>query len=205
MLDNRQEPAGINQNEELSVETEQVGEAVPTMNEIDSDMEIVSGVESAQLVPVSEAIRYRKRAQAAEKKAEQLAEQLRQNELAQQQAQEKQDRSRQEMELTKELVAAGAMDVEAALLLAQRRMKSSSSKNELSNRQVIEALRQERPYLFGGGVGEDFRLWSSPTAGVRSGGNSGGRFLSHLAERARSSGDRRDMQEYLRMRRSVRR
>jgi len=155
----------------------------------------------AQVVPVSEAIRYRKRAQAAEQQVEQLTTQLAELEQEHRAAKGQVDQMKQETELTQQLTQAGAKDLEAALLLAQRRLQDSNGEKPDGPR-VIEQLRKERPYLFGDGEDIDVGL-TRPTASVRTPSQTGMQTLSRLAERARTSGSRKDMQEYMRIRRSV--
>ena len=66
-------------------------------------------------------------------------------------------------------------------------------------------LRQERPELFDGG-GESLGLGlAGPTAGARAGFEGRGNKLGQVADQVRRSGSRRDMQAYLRLRRSVQR
>ena len=94
------------------------------MEGFDLDSQVSSdgeGVNSDKLVPVSEAIRYRKRAQIAEKKAAELQEQLRE-------AVEKKDvlagkvsEIKLEHDLADKLITAGAVDLEAAMLIAKSR------------------------------------------------------------------------------------
>jgi len=161
-----------------------------------------------QLVPVSEAIRYRKRAQAAEQQVQELRARSGQQEREQQEMAARLTAARREAELTREMMKAGAVDVEAGVLLAGRRLEArSEGDDERSIGEVISELRRERPWLFreagsdgGGGA-------AGPTAGVR-GRQAGGQAtlgrLGGLAQRAQESGTRRDMQEYLRLRRAVR-
>jgi len=157
----------------------------------------------AQVVPVSEAIRYRKRAQAAEQQVEQLATQLAELEQEHRAMKDQVDQMKQEAELTQQLTRAGVKDLEAALLLAQRRLQDGNGEKQDVPR-VLEKLRQERPYLFDGCEEIDVGL-TRPTASLRTQSQSGVQTLSRMAERARTTGSRKDMQEYMRIRRSVRR
>ena len=156
----------------------------------------------AQVVPVSEAIRYRKRAQAAEQQVEQLTTQLAELEQEHRAVKGQVDQMKQETELTQQLTQAGVKDLEAALLLAQRRLHDGNGEKQ-DVPCVIEQLRKERPYLFDAGEGIDVGL-TRPTASVRTHSQTGVQALSRLAERARTTGCRKDMQEYMRIRRSVR-
>ncbi|MBN1844788.1 MAG: phage scaffolding protein [Sedimentisphaerales bacterium] len=155
-----------------------------------------------QVVPVSEAIRYRKRAQASEQQVEQLTAQLQELRREHHQASEQINRMKQDAQLAEQLVRAGVKDLEAATLLAQKRLKAANGETP-DLRQVVEQLRTDRPYLFAGNEQADWS-WMTPTAGVRTTGQHGRQTLSKLAERARASGQRQDMHEYLRLRRSLR-
>lgn len=159
--------------------------------------------DSGQLVPVSEAIKYRKRAQMAEQQVEQLKQELSQRQQAQQDVQARLERIQQDSELTQALVRAGAIDIEAALLLVQKKMSSSEKEQDVNR--VIENLRRERPYLFFDAVTTTETPWADPTATVRGQNNGRANALARLAQQVRRSGNRKDMQEYLRMRRALRR
>jgi len=160
------------------------------------------GTNQEQMVPVSEAIKYRKRAQTAEQQVQQLTEKLQNSQQIQQDTQAQLNEKELENKLTQELVQAGVVDVEAALLLAQK--KAETRQDNHDTRGLIEVLRNERPYLFSHPVGEVSASLAVPTAGVRSSGG-GVNNLLRSAQRAQQSGSRRDMHEYLRMRRAVQR
>ena len=153
--------------------------------------------EEGKLVPVSESIRYRKRAQSAEKKVEVL-----EKELAEAQGQaddlgRKLNVSEQERMLSDKLLAAGAVDVEAGVLLAKSRIKDDGDIDG-----VVEQLRVEKGYLFAGDAGETLVV-SKKTATAKDrmvDASSGG--LERLAKKAVSSGNRVDLCEYLKQRRS---
>lgn len=158
--------------------------------------------EQEQLVPVTEAIKYRRRAQTAEQQIHDLSEQVKALEAERADSQNRMENVLLERDLTSQLVAAGARDVEVALLLAKEQAKNSDGQGlEISS--IVETLRNERPYLFCDRVEEVRQALAGPTAGVRSGRDAGVTSLTRLAEQARTSGNRIDMQEYLRQRRSV--
>ena len=114
--------------------------------------------------------------------------------------QEQLEEARRGKELLMELVQAGATDLEASLLVVQERAKEQEGATKDYRRMVAE-LRKEKPYLFRGEEGE---AQASPTAGVRGRTTGGATMLGRLAEQAARTGRRKDMQEYLRARRSVR-
>ena len=161
-------------------------------SQVSSDDE---GVNSDKLVPVSEAIRYRKRAQIAEKKAAELQEQLKE-------AVEKKDflagkvsEIKLEHDLADKLITAGAVDLEAAMLVAKSRMQGDE---QADADVVIEQLRKQKGYLFD----EMERVLApSKTAGVKERVSSGKKVLERAAKQAATSGNRADLQEYLRLRR----
>ena len=158
--------------------------------------------EHEQLVPVTEAIKYRRRAQTAEQQIQDLTDQVKALEAEQADSQKRMETALLKRDLTSQLVAVGARDVEAALLLAKEQMRKSEGQG-LETKNIIATLRSERPYLFCDTVEEVRQVLAGPTAGVQSGRGTGATNLKRLAEQARSSGNRIDMQEYLRQRRSV--
>ena len=160
--------------------------------------------EQGQMVPVSEAIKYRKRAQAAEQKVETLTQQVEQQQQDQAEVQAQIDEARWEVKLTQELAKAGVFDIEAAMLLMQKKMDRARGKGDDVKR-IIEALRNERPYLFSSGMDEVRGMLAGQTTGVQGQGQSGASRLTRAAQQAQASGSRKDMQEYLRLRRSIRR
>ena len=180
--------------QQLSVEQSR-GELEPSCESVED--------EAGRLVPVTEAIKYRKRAQAAEKQVAELNEQLTDQQQQRDDLQERLKHASQEMELTQQLVKAGAIDVEVATLLAKKQL-GKGERQPQDGKELVECLRRERPYLFAGGSQESGGL-AGPTAGVRSRGTTGSGNLSRTAQRAAQSGSAKDMQEYLRVRRSVRR
>ena len=184
-----------NQQELAAVQGESQDQLAAELREQDQD----------RLVPVTEAIRYRKRAQAAERQVEELAEQLRTSELAQGDMEQRVSESNLECELTRHLVKAGATDIEVALLLAKHELKAGDSDKPPEINALVGSLRREKPYLFGDSSEEAAPAVAAPTAGVRARKSAGASNLPRLAQRAAQSGSRKDIQEYLRMRRSVRR
>ena len=155
-----------------------------------------TGIETARLVPVNESIRYRRRAQSAEKKAEDLAEQLAQ--ANQQITQMSQDVSELKLErqLTHKLAAAGAADIETALLVAKARM---GDRADADLDQMVEQLKVEKGHLFSP-PGE--RTLSRKTAGARDRIGRMPTSLERAAKKAARTGNRADLQEYLKLRRN---
>lgn len=152
--------------------------------------------DSTRFVPVAESIRYRKRAQSAEKKLEVLAEQLAQAQTQTAQLSEQLNNVQGEQALLRQLAAAGAVDLETAMLIAKARMQGQSQADAAG---VIEQLKKEKQYLFGGaGAGAA----PAKTAGARDRLTSNETILERAAKKAATSGSRADLHEYLRLRRN---
>ena len=157
----------------------------------------LDGRDAAKLVPVAESIRHRKRAQNAEKKAETLTEEL--SEANRRIAQLSQDLGELQVEqtLARKLVAAGATDLEAAVLIAKARMESQTQADIDG---CIEQLRREKAYLFSAPAETSaFRK----TAGVKDRARQTQTALEQAAKRAARTGSRADLQQYLRLRRNL--
>ncbi|HUW18637.1 MAG TPA: hypothetical protein VMW16_04980 [Sedimentisphaerales bacterium] len=152
--------------------------------------------ENLKLVPVAESIRYRKRAQSAEKKAESLAEQLAEAKAKVSEMAEQLSSVEAEQELTRKLAAAGTVDVEAAVLIAKARMKG---RTEADLDGVIEQLRKEKQYLF---ASQQAASNAKKTAGVRDRMQNSQTILERAAKKAAMTGSRTDLQEYLKLRRN---
>ena len=156
-----------------------------------------SDSDNLKLVPVAESIRYRKRAQSAEKKAEALTEQLAQ---AKSQASEIAEQLRGiqvEQKLTRKLAAAGVVDLETAVLIAKARMEEDQVQADLDG--VIEQLKKEKQYLF---TNESRTVTATKTAGARDRMQNSQAILESAAKKAATTGNRTDLQEYLKLRRN---
>jgi len=175
------------------------------MSPIDTDEAILSETEAGQtnsegdnlrLVPVSESIRYRKRAQSAEKKVEALAQQLAEARTETAKMTEQLNNMQIEQKLTQKLAAAGAVDLETALLIAKARVGSDTQADADG---VIEQLKREKQYLFAGASGAST---SKKTAGAKDRVQNSQAILERAAKRAATTGNRTDLQEYLKLRRN---
>ena len=174
------------------------------MSSIDAEESILSEdtaeqakAESLKLVPVAESIRYRKRAQSAEKKAEVLAEELAQAKSQAAKTAEQLNDIELEQKLTCKLAAAGAVDLETAVLIAKARM-GGQEKADLDG--VVEQLRTEKQYLFGGNT-HKMMVMTQKTAAAKDGTQNSRVILEKAAKRAAATGNRTDLQEYLKLRR----
>jgi hypothetical protein len=152
--------------------------------------------DNLKLVPVSESIRYRKRAQSAEKKIESLAEQLAEAKAEAKDTAEQLKSIRVEQKLIGELTAAGAVDLETAVLIVKARMEGEAEA-DIDN--VIRQLRKEKQYLFTS-VGRS--VTATKTAGAKERMEGSQTVLERAAKKAATTGSRTDLQEYLKLRRN---
>lgn len=140
-------------------------------------------------VPVSEAIRYRRRAQAAEQQLETLQQQLAQASDELSEAREQMDQVERRRQIDEQLIQADTIDLEAARLLTEAAV-NQLDQAELA--EVIADLKRHKPYLFrqrasAGGMSPHLR--------------GGSEDVDHAAAAAAASGDRCDLLRYLRLRR----
>jgi hypothetical protein len=164
----------------------------------------------AKLVPVTESIKYRRRAQQAEGRLHELEQQLtdlraqlehRGEELAVAEAQ----RDEARVQLTaagnqhraeRLLAEAGVVDFEAAGLLLAKRMDLAGDLEDEAIRRGVEQLVLDKPFLV-----RPAAALPRATASVRSERPGSFAQLTRAAERAVQTGNRRDVAEYLRLRR----
>ena len=103
------------------------------------------------------------------------------------------EKVRFEKSLAVELTRAGVIDLDAAMKLAEKGEDVS---------QVVDSLKQSKPYLFDRKlVGE---IGGAITASVKVRKSVGLEKLVEAAESAKSTGSKRDLLEYLKLRRSLR-
>ncbi len=166
---------------------------------LSEDIKGASDSDNMKLVPVAESIRYRKRAQSAEKKVEDLTEQLAQAKSQVTEMSKRLSDIEAEQKLTHKLAAAGSVDLETAVMLAKARMEG---KTQADLDGVIEQLKKEKQYLFGEAQGT---VPTKKTAGVKEstyGGTNNQTALERAAKKAATTGNRTDLQEYLKLRRN---
>ena len=152
--------------------------------------------DNLKLVPVAESIRYRRRAQSAEKKAETLAEELAAAKAQAARMSEQLNSVQTEQKLMRKLAAAGALDLEAAVLIARTRIDGDQ---EADLDGVIGQLKKEKQYLFTGASGI---VTAKKTAGAKERVTNSQTVLDAAARRAATTGNRTDLQKYLRLRRN---
>jgi predicted nucleic acid-binding Zn-ribbon protein len=177
------------------------------MSRVDAEANVLSedkdrmddiSIDNVKLVPVAESIRYRKRAQIAEQKAEQLSEQLNAVRQEAQELTEKMEQLKSEQSLTRKLVTAGASDLETALLVA----KARAAKDGRDVDSLVEQLKIEKPHLFGSTKDDETGAAAPRTAVVKDRLTSGKSNLVKAASKAATTGSRVDLHEYLRLRRN---
>lgn len=163
-----------------------------------SDQQIMSD-DSEHLVPVAESIRYRKRAQAAEKQLETLNQQLKASQSQCQQLETKLNDTALDNQLVRKLAAANAIDLDTAALVVRQRIDET---HDADMDTVIEEIKTEKPYLFL--VKGDFvEPVCEKTRNARSRIDGGAAQLEKAAKKAAASGSRKDLHQYLKLRRSA--
>lgn len=146
-----------------------------------------------RLVPVTEAIRYRKRAQAAEQQLQEMRGQVKEMTGRLVEAQRAIDGLERRRQIDAFLADEEAMDLEVARLLTEVAVEMME---EPDIKLAVDDLKRQKPYLFRRRQAEA----ASMPANVRSGSQ---QTASHMAATAASSGDRRDLLRYLRLRRGA--
>jgi uncharacterized protein YhaN len=169
---------------------------IETQDILSEDTTSASDNDSIKLVPVAESIRYRKRAQSAEKKIEALTEQLSQAKTQTAELSEQLSDIQTEQKLMRQLAAAGAVDLETAVLIARTRMQE---KDDADVTGVIEQLKKEKQFLFTAGSPGPA---PTKTAGARDRVINSQTLLERAAKKAATTGSRTDLHEYLRLRRN---
>ncbi len=167
-----------------------------TETNLSEDTDYQNDGDNARLVPVTESIRYRRRAQSAEKKAESLAEELSAAKAQATSLSQQLNDLQVEQQLVRKLAAAGAVDLETAVLIAKTRIQGQD-KADVNG--VVEQLRKEKEYLFAGAVGA---VSARKTASAKERMQNSQTILERAAKKAATSGSRRDLQEYLKLRRN---
>ncbi len=168
-------------------------------------------LDEQKLVPVGESIKYRHRAQQAEGRVEEVEQQLKEmqsqldahgDQLAQAEAQRDEAASRlveTENRLTAErlMATAGLAETETAMLLLSKHVDLTQALDDGALTDAVEELLVDKPFLRAGQVS----LLPGSTASAKPTAPGGFGALADAAERAIETGDRRDVAEYLRLRR----
>jgi len=167
-----------------------------TQEVLSEDTSGASDDENMKLVPVAESIRYRKRAQSAEKRVEFLNEELAQTKSQVTKMSEQLSDIQAEQKLARKLAAAGSVDIETAVLLAKARMEGQT---EADLDGVIEQLKKEKQYLFAAAGGT---VTTQKTAGAKERIANNHTVIERAAKKAATTGNRTDLHEYLKLRRN---
>jgi hypothetical protein len=167
-----------------------------TQDILSEDTTPASDNDSTKLVPVAESIRYRKRAQSAEKKIEDLTEQLTQAKTQTAELSGKLSDIQTEQKLMRQLAAAGAVDLETTVLIARARLQD---KDDADTTGVIEQLKKEKQFLF---TAVSSGQAPTKTAGARDRMINNQTMLERAAKKAATTGSRIDLHEYLKLRRN---
>ncbi len=150
-----------------------------------------SANDADKLVPVSEAIRYRKRAQTAEQQLGELRDRFTQLQAQLDSSQDTITSLERRQKIDALLTNSDAIDLEAARLLTEI---SVSQMDEPDVSAAVSDLRRQKPYLFRHRPRVNDSAMAPrvdlPAAQA-----------SAAAERAAATGDRRDLLDYLRLRR----
>ena len=155
-----------------------------------------------RMVPVGESIRYRKRAQSAEKQLADVREQLGETKVENEKLSKRINGFEVERSLSTELIKAGIGDVEAGVILARAELEKDGEADVAG---VVLKLKNEKSYLFGNGNDGNSDISSSvKTSGVKQKVSGSRVVIERYAKRAAESGSRADMMEYLRVRRKFR-
>jgi len=157
------------------------------------DEVIVDDQSSGKLVPVAEAKRYRKRAQAAEKILDDLKQELEESRSQIAAQAEALSDLKQAQRVDEALIDAGAIDLDATRLLTEL---SLAEDGETEVEEAVRDLQRRKPFLF-----QSLRGGGSGVLGPRSEGAAQETRLHDAAEEASESGRRQDLLRYLRLRR----
>ncbi len=165
-----------------------------------------------KLVPVQEAIRYRRRAQQAEAKLQQLEQQLkdlqrqlddRLEQLGTADAQRDELQHQLETERARHsaeqaLHAAGVTDIETAMTLLEKRANFSDDPDGEKLQREVQRLLQDKPFLLA-----PLPALPDKTASPRLRHAAVSARLAEAATQAARTGNRQDVAEYLRLRRQA--
>lgn len=176
------------------------------MSQVDQDKQLPEATDEqaeadgVKFVPVAESIRYRRRAQSAERKAAELAGQLAQARSESAELSERLGEAEVERMLVSKLAGEHTRDLEAAMLVARARLSQSgkAGAEPASVERVVEQMKSDKPYLFDEPA--EPAVSAHRTAGARE-RVSGRAVLAGAAKKAAATGSRADLQEYLKARR----
>lgn len=155
------------------------------------EVEASSDANEPKLVPVSEAVRYRKRAQTAERELEQLQQEQSKLQSELQTSRETIEYLERRQRVDQSLQQAEAIDLETTRLLTEIAI---ADLDEPDIELAVEELKREKPFLFRRGT-RSHNMSARPQAVPTE--------VSTAAEQAKATGHRRDLLHYLRLRRQA--
>ena len=167
------------------------------MNEETKEQEITELIEeNEKMVPVSESVKYRRRAQIAEKKHENT-EKLMDSLIKENQRLDRELKdSRRDQQILSMLEKEGVIDSEAALLLTRSRMKQDSIEDAI---EAVKELKDSKRYLF---LQNNINA-AELTNGIKEPHETKETEVARMAEEAATSGSREALYEYMRARRNL--
>lgn len=162
----------------------------------ESTVDATNGVaaKGEQLVPVSEAKKYRKRAQAAEKQVGDLQEELKNNRQALVDREQELEDLKRSQAMDAALHEHGAIEMETARLVLRQTLDGDEEKDVS---EAVSELRRRKPFLFRPAK----RVNAATTLGPRPVENYSDARLERAAAEAVTTGKRSDVLRYLRLRR----
>ncbi len=189
----------------------EASEAAGSQSAAEGPQEPMTGA-NTRLVPVVEAIKYRRRAQQAETRLQQVEQQLNESraqlesrleqlgtaEAQRDELQHQLDNARRRSQAERMLHSAGVGDTETAMAILEKRADFSAELEPGQLEQAVAQLLQDKAFLTAGP-----QALPGKTASARP-SNVGTRArIAGTAARAAKTGNRRDVAEYLRLRRQA--
>ncbi len=145
-----------------------------------------------KLVPVAEAIRYRKRAQTAEQQLDDAQQRLKALQTQLEQSRQAVDTLERRRQIDALLTASDAIDLDAARLLTEAALVAM---DEPDAARAVDELKRRKPYLFHARAAAPAAM-AAPLPDAADGP------ADRAAEQAAATGNRRDLLRYLRLRRT---
>ena len=149
--------------------------------------------ENAKVVPVSESIKYRKRAQSAEKQLSELEKSLGKITEENKKLRCMLDDITTENKLSKALEQAGAVDIETAMVLIKQRMNNTPEKEPF---EIVEQIKKEKGFLFNLNSQKP-SLAATVNRPVKCKVTCSNEYLKKQAQQAAQTGSRKDIMDYL--------
>ncbi len=182
-------------NEPLESAQAQAALEVGDASEVEHPAEAAPELVGPRLVNVAEAIRYRKRAQAAEQELTELRTRLDEAQRQSQAMQQRLGEVERRAAIEAQLVEAGATDMQATRLLVEARLGETQ---ETDVNAAVESVRRERPQMFRSAMRRTAAEAMGPAVHAA---DQGSRDIRRAAAIARASGHNADVMHYMNLRR----